>query len=334
MENIIVIGLGSMGKRRIRLIGKIKNDVHIIGVDGREDRRIEALDMCNGYKIDIETVSSMEDIPLETKIYAAFICTSPISHGQIISQCEKRGYNVFTEINLIRDLYEDNIKSAKKNGKVLYLSSTPMFRKEIQFIRDNVKVSRNLNYIFHVGQYLPDWHPWESYKDFFISDSRTNGCREIMAIEFPWLIDCFGKISHIEVSTSRQTKLDINFNDSYNIIIEHENGNRGVFIVDVVCRFPVRYFEVSGEDLFITWNGKADGLKKYNLEKKELETVDLYSTVHHNDGYNVMIIENAYEEELKDFFEVLEGTKKALYTFEDDLETLRLIDGVENVKNR
>ena len=36
---ILVIGLGSMGKRRIRLIRDMYSTFEIFGVDGREDRR-------------------------------------------------------------------------------------------------------------------------------------------------------------------------------------------------------------------------------------------------------------------------------------------------------
>ena len=36
---IVVIGLGSMGKRRIRLIKEMYPDYTVVGIDGREDRR-------------------------------------------------------------------------------------------------------------------------------------------------------------------------------------------------------------------------------------------------------------------------------------------------------
>ena len=36
---VLVIGLGSMGKRRIRLIKDMYPEFEIYGVDGREDRR-------------------------------------------------------------------------------------------------------------------------------------------------------------------------------------------------------------------------------------------------------------------------------------------------------
>ena len=42
---IVVIGLGSMGKRRIRLIKELYPEYEIIGVDGREDRRNEASEL-------------------------------------------------------------------------------------------------------------------------------------------------------------------------------------------------------------------------------------------------------------------------------------------------
>ena len=39
---ILVLGLGSMGKRRIRLIRDMYSTFEIFGVDGREDRRNDA----------------------------------------------------------------------------------------------------------------------------------------------------------------------------------------------------------------------------------------------------------------------------------------------------
>ena len=39
---IVVIGLGSMGKRRIRLVKEMYPDYVVVGIDGREDRRVES----------------------------------------------------------------------------------------------------------------------------------------------------------------------------------------------------------------------------------------------------------------------------------------------------
>ena len=101
-------------------------------------------------------------------------------------------------------------------------------------------------YTYHVGQYLPDWHPWESYKDFFVGNKETNGCREILAIEMPWIVHIFGEIESVIYSKSRITELDIEFEDVYMLIINHKNGTIGSLIVDVVACEPVRDLRIIG----------------------------------------------------------------------------------------
>ena len=55
--NIVVIGLGSMGKRRIRLLKELYPNLTIIGVDLRDDRRKEVSD-----QFKISCVKNIDDI--------------------------------------------------------------------------------------------------------------------------------------------------------------------------------------------------------------------------------------------------------------------------------
>lgn len=334
MMQIAVIGLGSMGKRRLRILSKMNPEFEFSGIDRREDRLSEAKAMAEEIGFKLKIYKEISDIPASIEIKVAVISTSPLSHSKIIKECLKKGWNVFTELNLVEDGYDENIEMAKKNNLLLYLSSTPMFRNEIKFITNRVKTAEgSLNYIYHVGQYLPDWHPWESYKDFFIGKKRTNGCREILAVELPWLVRCFGEIESIKAISLRQTNLEIDFPDCYNILVIHKSGHQGVIVADVVCRKAVRYFEVYGEQLYLTWNGSTDGLCEYDVNTEEVKNIDLYSVINHQEGYNPLIIENAYEAELMDFFEALAGRKTPEYSFEKDRKILKWIDGVEACLN-
>ncbi len=63
--------------------------------------------------------------------------------------------------------------------------------------------SCNFSYTYHVGQYLPDWHPWEDIKDFFVNDKRTNGNREILVRELPWLTETFGEVIDFKVEMNK-----------------------------------------------------------------------------------------------------------------------------------
>lgn len=322
---ILVIGLGSMGRRRVRLLQKVRASDIIIGIDNSEERRAMA-----ERELKIVTNDDLK-ATLCDEVEYAFVCTSPLSHAAIINQCLKGGMSVFTEINLVDDLYEENTALAKKKGKLLYLSSTPFFRSEVKYITNLVQDTKGkLGYIYHVGQYLPDWHPWENYKDFFIGNKRTNGCREILAIELPWLVHCFGNIVDVQVLAGKKTDLAIEYPDYYSVLITHESGHHGTFAVDVVCRKAVRYFEVYGENLYLTWDGTADGLRIYDTDNKEEHMIDFYEQTDHLPGYNSMIIENAYEDEIIDFFETAEHGKKQMYSFEQDKTILNWIDRIES----
>lgn len=326
---VIVVGLGSMGKRRIRLILQMYKDIKVVGVDSRADRRKQAEDI---YRID--TVESLDDA-IGMKAKCCFVCTSPLSHADIIEICLQNKLHVFTEINLVSNKYDSNIKLANDNNLVLFLSSTFVYREEINYIKERVKKSKSLlSYTYHVGQYLPDWHPWENYTDYFIGDTRTNGCREIMAIDFPWLYLTFGPIKNISVRCQKKTTLKTTYTDSYLLLIEHVNGIQGTFVVDVVSRKPVRDFLVFGEDLHISWNGESDGLIEYDIQTGTEQQILLYDSTDHQEGYSAQIIENDYMAEIMAFFDVINVGKLPEYGFEDDKYILNIIDLIESNQER
>ena len=210
------------------------------------------------------------------------------------------------------------------------MSSTFLYREEIRFMQKEVKGQlKPVNYVYHVGQYLPDWHPWENYKDFFVGDKRTNGCREIMAIELPWLIETFGAVKRVSVMHDKMSQLNVEYDDNYMIQLVHENGNKGVIVVDIVCPRAVRNLEVYSEDTYMSWNGRPDGLKKYDRKKDDIENIMLYDYVEHKSGYQSTIIENAYADEIEEFLDVIAGKSAQTYGFEKDAKVLEWLDCIE-----
>lgn len=318
---ICVIGLGSMGKRRIRLLKKIKPDIKISGIDSNQERGREVAE-----KYAIDVCFSLKE--LKTRPDCVFICTPPQTHGILIQTFLQENCHVFSEINLVDDLYRENMRLAREKQRVLFLSSTPLYREEIQIIDKKVKeTGKTCAYQYHVGQYLPDWHPWDELKDFFVSNRKTNGCREFLAIEMPWIQNTFGKIRQISVIKKKLTMLDLDFPDTYLLQFEHENGNVGNVAVDVISRQAVRHLEVFNEELYLKWDGKPDLLYEKNISSGILERIQTGVYIHEK-GYADVINEYAYERETEDFFEVIKG-KKPVYDFEQDMETLHLIDRIE-----
>lgn len=324
----VVVGLGSMGKRRIRLLKKIDYSIEIIGVDSDENRCISAKEEFN-IEISQHLLKTLEKFTPD----AVVVSSSPLSHSSIIKSCLEAKSHVFTELNLVNDGYVENVALSKKYNKILFLSSTFLYRKEIGYIQERVKQNTGkLNYIYHVGQYLPDWHPWEKIENYFVSDIKTNGCRELLAIELPWLIKTFGRIINIHVITNKKSDLNIAYNDNYMISLEHEDGTFGSLAVDIISRKAVRNLEIFGEKICLSWDGSPKGLKEYDYKNKKEILVSLYDTIDKQNDYASFIIENAYEKELRAFINEINGKLSARYTFEDDLETIKLIDYIEGEK--
>jgi len=318
---IMVVGLGSMGRRRIRLIKELCPQCQIVGVDGREDRCQQA-----SSEYGIECVSDIGDVATSPEY--AFVCTSPQSHSGVIGKCLNMGCHVFSEINLIDDGYDDNIDLARRKGVKLFLSSTFLYREETKFISDNISDDKKYNYIYHIGQYLPDWHPWEKYNDFFVGDVKTNGCREIFAIELPWLVNAFGAVSNVKVLSDKLSDLDISYDDNFMVLLEHENGNKGTLVVDVVSPCAVRKLEVYSENEYMSWDGSPDGVRRYNAQQKCLENVKLCEEAEHIEGYSSFIIENAYRNEIRAFFDCVNNKAESIYGFENDKGILKIIDSI------
>lgn len=320
---ILVVGYGSMGRRRIRLYKQIDKDAEIICVDSNPERIKQIFE--DGYK----AYEKLEDA-INQKPDFAFVSTSPLSHAEIIPVLLKNKINTFTEINLWSKNYDQMIRLSKENDVKLFLSSTMLYEETIKRIKDIVKKEKSpLTYIYHVGQYLPDWHPWESYKNFFIGKKESNGCREIYAIQLPWIIDTFGEVKNVHKVSHKVTNLDIDYDDSYITTFEHKNGNKGVFVVDVVSRLATSYLEIIGEKIHITWDGSNDGLKIFDIQKKQVETFVGYEDFEHNENYASNIAENPYLEEIKDFIGYVRNERIPKWSIEQDYSVLNLIDEIE-----
>lgn len=329
--NIIVIGLGSMGKRRIKLLKTNFPEINVFGIDLNKERCMEVEKLFG-----IETRNDPNEIFSKHNIDAVFISTSPISHSNLINTYLNKNTNIFTEINLVDNLYDENIKLANEKNLTLFLSSTQLYRKEIIYISNIIKQNKNsTNYIYHIGNYLPDWHPWENYKNFFVGNKKTNGCREILAIELPWIINTFGKVKKFNVLKNKISNLDIDYPDNFIITFEHKTGDTGVLIVDLVSRKAVRNLEVINEDFYIKWDGSPLGLENYNFINNESENIYLYDNITTEDNYNETIIENAYLEEIHDFLNTIsKNMPHGKYSFEKDKYVLNLIDDIENFNEK
>ena len=321
---LLIVGLGSMGKRRARLARGLDKEIRIAGVDTTQSRREESVSL----GLADAAYPSIGEAVTDFAPDAALVCTAPLSHAAVIGELLDANLPVFTELNLVSDGYLENMAKAKERGLVLFLSSTMLYRRETRYIKEQAAAfGKPVHYIYHIGQYLPDWHPWENYKNFFVGNARTGGVREILGIDLPWLLDAFGPVEHLTVQCDSISGLGLPYPDCATLMLRHASGVQGVLAADVVSPKAVRNFECFGDGLHLFWEGNPKAL--YEFRDGDKQPVDTYTSFEHDSRYSDNIVENAYVDELANFFGVLKGTEAPRWTFEKDLAAIDLMDAVE-----
>jgi predicted dehydrogenase len=325
MNNFLVVGLGSMGKRRIRcLLALGFKKENILGFDLREDRRLDA-----GEKYSIKTIEDVKNIDF-SQVKAVVVSLPPDKHAIGAKIAIDNNKPVFIEASVVLEDVKDI--ETYNNGKVYIAPSCTMVYhpmiKDIKNIVKSGKYGKVCNFSYHSGQYLPDWHPWEDVNDFYVGQRVTGGAREIVPFEFTWIVDLLG--FPVEVKGHFRKTIDFNcdIEDSYTCSINYGNMV-GVMIVDVTARYAVRNLVINLEEAQIQWRWDRKEIEVY--EAKTGRWIYLkqpaYTTI---SGYNENINEGMYVEELGTFIKAIGDNSLYPNTLDKDIKVLETLKAIED----
>lgn len=319
----LVVGLGSMGKRRVRCLQAL-DQKDILGFDSREDRRKEAQD-----KYGIPTVGSLESVNL-SEFTAMIVSVPPDRHADYAIMAVQNNLPVFIEASVILDDVKAIKASMKSNSKVApscTLRFHPMIKDMTQIIRSG-KYGKITNFSYHSGQYLPDWHPWESVNDFYVSNRSTGGGREIVPFELTWMVDTIGWPTDVKGYFEKTIDFGANIEDSYAMVLKYP-GMVGTLIVDVASRYAVRNLVINMERAQIQWKWDEACFNLYEVENNrwiKFNQPEFTSA----SGYNKNIGEQMYIEEIRSFINYFKGEKAFPNTIDDDIKVLEILNKVED----
>jgi predicted dehydrogenase len=320
---VLIVGLGSMGKRRIRCL-KALGYTDITGFDLSEERRREA-----GEKYGIRTAASLDEVDLSS-VQAIIISTPPHIHNQYIELCIRKGIPGFVEASVILEGLEKLNRLAKKAGVLIAPSCTMNYHpaiKDIQQIVRSGRYGRVTNFSYHSGYYLPDWHPWEKVTDYYVSRRETGGAREILPFELTWIVALLGRLKSFCGYYGKTMDVKADIEDTYLIAMDF-GSCYGVMITDVASRYLVRSLTLNMEEGQILWNCNENIVHVYEAAAKrwiqytQPETTSM-------PGYTKVSIEEMYTEELKAFLDAVQGKGTYPNTLEDDIYVLGVLNQLE-----
>jgi predicted dehydrogenase len=322
----LVIGLGSMGKRRIRNLKALGKE-NIVGIDTRTDRRKEA-----EAKYGISTEEDFDVAVTKYNFYAFIISVPPDLHHIYMKKALELQIPAFIEASVVDTDMEFIKEESKRKGILMAPSCTLHFHPAIIKIREIVKsnvLGKISNIIYHSGQYLPDWHSYESVNEFYVSKKETGGGREIVPFELTWITLLLG-IPERVVGFYKKT-IDIkgaeDIDDTYNLLMDYRD-----FIfnlnVDVVSRYATRKMIMNGSEKQLLWDWDENELKLYEPEKGAWTSIR-YETLSAQDGYNRNITEQMYIDEVDAFLKAIKKEAAFPNSLDHDHKVLNILYSVE-----
>lgn len=321
----LVIGLGSMGKRRVRCLKAlgIPSD-QIVGYDPRGDRRQEAASASA-----IPTVDALTDA-IYQQADALIVSTPPADHYAYLSVAVKHLRPVFVEASVLLEGLPELAQRATQNKVFIAPSCTLKFHPAIQDIKrllTNGGYGRVTNFSYHSGQYLPDWHPWEAVADYYVGRKDTSGGREIVPFELTWLCDLFGLPQRVKCLYGSTMNVGADIDDTYALTMQFREGF-GQLLVDVVARSAVRSFVLNLERAQIVWNWNQPWVDLYEPEAGRWIRFNQPEGTSAK-GYNKNIIEEMYISELRAFIDGISDATKFPNSLDNDIAILKILHAAE-----
>lgn len=265
----LVIGLGSMGKRRVRNLQALGVE-YVAGFDVRKDRRLETKT-----KYGISVFDDIETAIAEANPDACAICTPPDLHMHYAFLVQARNMDCFIEASVVEKEEILRLDQLMRGGSTLALPSCTMLfypgPKKIKELVDAKAIGEVISINYHTGQYLPDWHPWEDIADFYVSKRETGGAREIVPFELTWLCHIFGVPKALACWKGKLSALNADIDDLYHCIMQFpKSGMVCNMTVEVISRpQATREMRILGTEGEIVFSGDANTVRYRNIQMQD-----------------------------------------------------------------
>lgn len=325
----LVIGLGSMGKRRIRNLRAL-GIKDVAGLDTRPDRRQDSQE---NYGIPV-----FDNLDAAMQVFGPqvfVISTPPDLHMHYAHYAFEHGISCFIEASVV-DAEKIKQLSEKIRGTTIIMAPSctmryyPGPRKIKELIQSNA-IGKVLNVNYQTGQYLPDWHPWEKIEEFYVSRRETGGAREIVPFELTWLNDIFGEAKAAACVKAKLTDMPAEIDDIYHCLLRYDGNIIANLTVEVISRpKATRDLRVLGSEGVIVFSADSNSVRYINTSMEEWKEF-MFDAGTIEDQY--INPEEPYITEMKDFVAAVQAKDQSLYpnSLEDDYAILQTLYSLEQM---
>jgi len=314
-RHILILGSGSVGKRHARNLAAMGCTISCM--DPREDRREELAG-----EVSIRGSFAETGEAIAAADYDGVVVGSPphVHVDQTIAALDA-GIPVLLEKPVCPDL-----RGAKKLAEAASNASAPLLMgytwrwwPPLAGVRQMISESEvgDIRHVqFHMSAHLADWHPWEPYQAFFMSQAALGG--GALLDESHWIdlmLWLFGMPASVSGRIEKISDLDIDSDDNVDLLFAYDDGPRVIMHLDLYGRPHEKFIRFVGSEGTILWSADPNQTRiGRGMEQK-------WETHAHDCERNDMFVAVA-----KEFMDVLNGGTVSTCTIRDGLNVLQVID--------
>lgn len=319
ISRVLIVGIGSIGKRHLLLARKLlpKADIRVLRrhqasseVPEYSSGSFSHIDDAIAFAPQIAVIANPAPFHIETAIAlgrsgAHLLIEKPLSDSlkgieQLLEICRKQGVVLLTGYNL------------------RYLPSLKRFR---DLLGERV-IGRVLSVRCEIGQYLPSWRPDSDYR-LGVSARQDLGGGALLELshELDYLRWIFGEVDWVKATLSRQSRLEIDVEDTVHLTLGFApavDGQQliGTVNLDFIRHDTTRLCVAIGESGSLRWNGLTGEVAFFPVGGNKW--CQESSQPHQRD--------DSYLAEWQDFINCVIEKKMPLVTGEDGLKVLEIIE--------
>lgn len=259
----LIAGYGSIGRRHLRNLRELgEQDIVLY----RSRRSTLPEDEIAGLPVETDL-----DAALAHKPDAVIISNPTALHLQVAIPAAERGCAILMEKPIAHDLSQvDEFRRAVKRGGAVVLVGFqlrfhPTLQRAATLLAEGA-IGKVTSACAHWGEYLPNWHPWEDFRQGYAARPDLGG-GVILTLCHPfdylrWLLGEY----QVEWAAGGSLGLGLPVEDSVDMGLRFESGAAGTLHLDYLQQPAAHTLEIIGTGGTLRWNNADASLTLHTPE--------------------------------------------------------------------
>lgn len=324
MSHILVLGAGSIGKRHIRNLlasppSASGGEVRVSVVDPRDDRRAELV----AIGVPADRLFATREAALAAGPYdGALVATPTAFHVADAIAMARAGLPLMIEKSLSVDL--DGVADLQREieARGLFAFTAYCFRfdplaQQFAALLAAGTIGKPLYARAEMSTYLPEWHPHEDYREFYMAKKALGGGTLLDQSHLYDMTRMFlGEIRTVMGVSRKDSDLEIETDDFGEFLFHLDSGVYVSMHIDLFTRPWREFYQVTGSDGVLEWDIGRKTIARFTVDGTR--TVVATGT-----DYNAM-----YVNEIAYFLAGVRGEQPHGPRFADGVKVMDVIEAI------